>query len=189
VAAFPFDNNGTIIELPSVPASGSPSVPGVLVFGIGTQSNNGLGSATVFDLDEKGFVSTIFPGNGSAVFASHFNSGSNGIFFLDSVTTALPQCSGKLGSYYCPSAMANLSAVILATNGARTTVAFNVANVSRISSGTYATSNLAGPMPGFPTDTSAPGFDWGLPFYFGRSVYTAIEGTMTPAGPGPYVAF
>ena len=33
------------------------------------------------------------------------------------------------------------------------------------------------------------GFDWGLPFYFGRSVYTAIENQNTSAGMGPYFAF
>jgi hypothetical protein len=43
-------------------------------------------------------------------------------------------------------------------------------------------------MPGFPSQ-SVPGFDWGLPFFFGRTVYTAIEGQSTPAGVGPYFAF
>jgi hypothetical protein len=33
------------------------------------------------------------------------------------------------------------------------------------------------------------GFDFGLPFFFGRSVFTAIEGASTPGGTGPYVAF
>jgi hypothetical protein len=39
--------------------------------------------------------------------------------------------------------------------------------------------------------TSAVGgaFDWGLPFYFGRNVFTAIEGQSTSAGAGPFVAF
>ena len=32
-------------------------------------------------------------------------------------------------------------------------------------------------------------FDWGLPFYFGRTVYTAIENAATAVGTGPYVAF
>jgi hypothetical protein len=32
-------------------------------------------------------------------------------------------------------------------------------------------------------------FDWGLPFHFGRNVFTAIDGQETPAGQGPFVAF
>jgi hypothetical protein len=35
------------------------------------------------------------------------------------------------------------------------------------------------------------GFDWGMPFFFGRNVYTAIEGVTPPAGvpKGPFVAY
>jgi hypothetical protein len=32
-------------------------------------------------------------------------------------------------------------------------------------------------------------FGWGLPFFFGRTVFLAIEGQPTPAGAGPYYAF
>src|SRR5947208_3031897 len=47
VAAFSTDNNGTLLQLPSVSGSTS-SANGSLIFGIGTQSNNGLGIAEVF---------------------------------------------------------------------------------------------------------------------------------------------
>jgi hypothetical protein len=32
-------------------------------------------------------------------------------------------------------------------------------------------------------------FDWGLPFFFGRTVFVAISGSATPQGPGPFWAF
>ena len=32
-------------------------------------------------------------------------------------------------------------------------------------------------------------FAWGLSFFYGRNVYTAIETKSTPGGMGPYVAF
>jgi len=41
--------------------------------------------------------------------------------------------------------------------------------------------NLGGP--------SAGNFDWGLPFFFGRNVFTAIETRNTPAGTGPFWAY
>jgi hypothetical protein len=31
-------------------------------------------------------------------------------------------------------------------------------------------------------------FDWGLPFYYGRTVYAAVE-NATAVGTGPYLAF
>jgi Protein of unknown function (DUF3443) len=33
------------------------------------------------------------------------------------------------------------------------------------------------------------GFDLGLPFFYGRSVYTAFEQRSTSSGAGPYFAF
>ncbi|MGH9359176.1 MAG: DUF3443 family protein, partial [Terriglobia bacterium] len=51
---FPQDNNGVLISLPSIPAGGAPTVSGSLIFGIGTQSDNALGSASVYTTDGNG---------------------------------------------------------------------------------------------------------------------------------------
>jgi hypothetical protein len=190
VAAFPVDNNGVIIQLDGIPAGGAPSVSGLLVFGIGTQTNNELGGATVFPLDTVGvYVGTAFPIGGTQ-YTSYLDSGSNGLFFLNSTTTHLPMCTGNLKDFYCPSSTTSLSATVLGADGSSANVNFSVANASRLAARNYAFSNLAGPMPGFPSGAGIPGFDWGLPFFFGRRVYTGIEGKSTPDGiVGPYFAF
>jgi hypothetical protein len=189
VAMFPVNNNGVILQLPCLPSGGVPSVPGVMVFGIGTQANNDLGSAKALPLDGYGFVTTAFPEGGPS-YTSFLDSGSNALFFLNSATSGLKLCTAKgLTDFYCPSSTINLTATISAADDS-SPIVFSVANTQVLArSPNYAFSDIAGPMPGFPTDTSIPGFDWGLPFYFGRSVYTAIEGQPTPAGPGPYFAF
>jgi Protein of unknown function (DUF3443) len=35
----------------------------------------------------------------------------------------------------------------------------------------------------------AQSFDFGLPFFYGRNVFTAIEGKNTSGGMGPYYAY
>lgn len=189
VAMFPVDNNGVILQLPCIPSGGARSAQGVMVFGIGTQANNDLGTAKAMPLDASGFVTTAFPEAGPP-YTSFLDSGSNALFFLNSVTSGINLCTSKgLTDFYCPGSTLNLTATISST-GEGSPIVFSVANTQVLArSPNYAFNDIAGPMPGFPTDTSIPAFDWGLPFYFGRSVYTAIEDQPTPAGPGPYFAF
>ena len=86
VALLPQDNNGVIVQLPSVPVGGSPSVNGSLVLGIGTQSNNMPSGVTAYTVDPFGEFSTTF--NGTS-YLGFIDSGSNGLFFP---TTLLPNC-------------------------------------------------------------------------------------------------
>jgi hypothetical protein len=181
VVLFATDNNGVIIELPAL-SGAAVSVSGNLVFGIGTESNNGLGNATIYGVDPAtGNFTTVFNGQ-SFTDASFIDSGSNAIYFLDSTTTGLPVCTDAT-FWYCPSSLQTLSASNQGANGTSGTVTFTVANADTLladpSDG--AANGLAGPFPGF--------VDWGLPFFFGRNIYTAIDGQTTPVGSGPYWAY
>jgi hypothetical protein len=62
VSVFASDNNGVMIQLPSVATGGTASLTGALVFGIGTQSDNALGSAKVYTTDGAGNFTTVFNG-------------------------------------------------------------------------------------------------------------------------------
>jgi hypothetical protein len=65
-------------------------------------------------------------------------------------------------------------------------VSFSVANADDLVNGNtsgVAFNNLAAPE----SDTDS--FDFGLPFFLGRNVYTAIADQSTPGGNGPYIAF
>ena len=182
VSLFAVNNNGVIIQLPSVPAAGAARAGGALVFGIGTQANNALGGATVIGLDPaSGNFTTRYGGNSYS--ASFIDSGSNGLFFSDSI--AVCASASAAPGFYCPASTINASAVIEGANGASATIPFSVANAAALltdNPGFTAFGNLGAPF-------IANSFDRGLPFFYGRKVYTAIEGASTPAGPGPYVAF
>ena len=139
-------------------------------------------------LDASGFVTTTYPVNGSS-YSSYIDSGSNALFFLNASTTSIKQCSGVLRDFYCPNSTMSLTAKLAGTGVTSVTVSYAVGNVSSFKASYFAFDNLAGPMPGYPTDSSIPAFDWGLPFFFGRNVATSIEDQSTPAGSGPYFAF
>jgi hypothetical protein len=179
VAEFTTDNNGTIIRLPALQPGGQASATGELVFGIGTQQNNGLpSSANIIPLDSNGFFATAYKGStfGNGV----IDSGSNTTIFRD---TAIPfDAWGR----YTPSTTLSLSAVLKPTGSAATsaTVPFQVANTASLLSGTYAAlDNIA-------SYTSVSSyFIWGLPFFFGRSLYTALNGSQAGSQSGPFVAF
>ena len=180
VALLPTDNNGVIIALPAVAAGGQASLTGTLIFGIGTQSNNGLGSASVYTLDTDNNLKTTY--KGTVMTGSFVDSGSNGLFFDDATIATCPS-SNPNELWYCPAATLALTAIITGLNGMQSpTIPFSVGNEQAMTLSVLPT--LAGTNDG--TDTS---FDWGLPFFFGRRVYTAIEQMGAPGGTAPYVAF
>lgn len=182
VALFAADNNGVVIDLPAVPPAGALTVAGTLTFGIGTQANNALGNATVLTLNaQTGNLVTVL--NGQTLANSFIDSGSSALFFG---RTAFALCSGVALGLYCPPATQTQNASNRGANGSATTVTFDVANANALftANPTFnAFNNLAAPNP------DASSFGWGLPFFYGRRVYTAFEGRATPGGTGPYVAY
>jgi hypothetical protein len=178
VGLLPQDNNGVIVQLPSVPSGGSPSVNGTLVLGIGTQSNNVPSGVTAYAADQLGEFTTTF--NGTA-YSSFIDSGSNGLFF-PSPGNQLPDCSDYPG-WFCPSSTVSLSATNTGTSGSPSgVVSFQIGNFdSLINSSNNLFDDIGGSTPGE--------FDWGLPFFFGRNVYVGLEGMGASLGTGPYWAY
>lgn len=184
VSMFSTDNNGIVIDLPAVSANGAPSATGTLIFGIGTESNNALGNAQVLPMSPTMLsFSTTYSGQ---TYTSFIDSGSNAVSFLDSNLTNISACtSTSFEGLYCPSSSATLAAVNVGVNGATSSVSFSVANAETLlSSGAdFAFSDLAG------TSVNGEYIDWGLPFFFGRKTFFAIEEAQAPGGSTPYVAY
>ncbi|HEX9473631.1 MAG TPA: DUF3443 domain-containing protein [Steroidobacteraceae bacterium] len=176
---FATNNNGVAVEMPTISSAGQLSARGSLILGIGTQTNNQLGGAAVLTLGTSGEFTTTY--NGTPLTFSFIDSGSNAYFFNDS---ALTPCVKNVG-FYCP-ARTTLAAVNTGKNGVVSDVAFDVADADALTANNptfSALPNVAG------TNSLASSFDWGLPFFYGRRVYVAIEGQSTSAGLGPFVAY
>ena len=180
------DNNGSLITLPALPVAGADTASGVLVFGIGTRANNGLGSATVHLLDALGNMQTTYKGTDYS--ASYVDSGTGDLEIPDDSIPACARSSSAYG-YSCPATTLDLQATVQGSNtNVISTVNFTAANAAQLFN-----NNPSYAAFGDLADTQPPegdSFAWGLPFFFGRTVYNSIEGqTVAGQGSSAFLAF
>ena len=183
VSHLPADNNGVILQLPSVPLGGTTSVNGSLILGVGTQSNNTPSGVTMYPASSSGEFTTVF--NSNTYSQSFIDIGSNGLFFDASSISTLPTCtSGVSTGWFCPSSTQSLSATNKGYAGSPSgAVSFQIGNASSLfNSANNVFIELCAPSP-------CTSFDWGLPFFLGRRVYVGIEGKTSSLGTGPYWAY
>jgi Protein of unknown function (DUF3443) len=187
VVLFATDNNGAILSLNAVPAAGQATASGTLTFGIGTQSNNGLGSAFVLMINNIGNFTTIY--KSQTLNGSFIDSGSNGLYFPDSSITVCPSTASNphANDFFCPPSTLSETATLQGQDNATNVVGFQVFNLNSFSPSVYATPALAGPAA--TNATLGAYFDWGLPFFYGKSVFTAIEGKPVGTLTGPFYAY
>lgn len=211
------DDNGVIIELPSVAdPGGAATATGSLVFGIDTEGNNGLGSATVLTADNYGDIAMTVSGpNGSNDLPYSFlDTGSNAFYFDAANTTTtggstIPDCpssggSGSSGgfssSWLCPTSEQTIDLTASGQNGVSASASIHIYNANTLfdeNNGTYTAFADLGADTGSQasfcnTNYSVNGdcyFDLGLPFFFGRNIYIAINGASTSGGQGPFFAY
>jgi hypothetical protein len=179
VYEFSTDNNGVIIELPVVPAGGSATVSGALVFGIDTQQNNVFQNATPLYADENGDVTALY--KSASLADSLFDTGSNANFVPD---TTIPTCSDN--PFLCPSSTLTTTVTMEDPTGTVSALTLNIANADTLFNGNptfTAFSNLGSQN----SDTTA--LVWGLPFFYGRNVYVAFDGRTNTVGTGPFYAY
>jgi hypothetical protein len=176
IVMFARDNNGSILQFPGV-SGASAKLDGLLIFGIGTSTNNQVGDAKIFTLDAGGTFTTNLMSTGQSLPASTINSGLNAFFFPDST---LPGCATS-GSFFCPPGPTSITSVQVGKNQAQSTINFSVDNADFLFinyPGDAAFSSLGGPngTGNCSAGVGACRFEWGLPFFYGRRVFTAIDG-------------
>ncbi|AXI01514.1 DUF3443 family protein [Aquirhabdus parva] len=193
ITLFANDNNGSAITLPAVPVQGAVSVTGSLIFGIGTQNNNGLGNATVLQVNPGDFTFRADYNNATYV-DSYMDSGTN-LYVIPNVNNTIPTCSDsdkKAKNLFCPTTSLDRSATIFGQNNLSKVVPFSVGNASSLfaQNPSFAVFNNIATASSKSTSLETSSFVFGLPFFLGKTVFTAIEGKTTPSStPTPYVAF
>lgn len=186
VVLFPVDNNGTVVALPALPDLGAGLVKGRLVFGIGTQANNQIPPAAKMIFVDANPVSASYlyftTATGAARYVdSYIDSGSNAFFFDDlTLAKGCQSSTASASGWYCPTSVARRSATLTDTFGTVAQVDYAVASADLLfGTPSVAFADLAGAA-----GQGVSTFVWGLPFFYGRSVFTSIWGqTLSPNGP------
>lgn len=177
IVLLPADNNGSVYELPSLASGQASAATGAVIFGIGTESNNALGKATVYTMSGLAFTTKF---SGQSMTNSFIDSGSNAYFFPSTFNVCTDYTS-----FYCDSQ--TTSAVNIGANNAQGTVDFTIENADTLfASSDAAYQYLGGPNGDtYPCNGSNCSFDWGLSFFFDRSVFTSIDGQTVSGEPAP----
>jgi hypothetical protein len=185
VAMFAADNNGIIVDLPNlVNANGDASVTGELIFGIATQSDNQppVSGLSIMAADANGDFTATYNGNTTPLPAM-IDSGTDSFAFDD--PTIAVCAGGAFVGYYCP-AVSPQSVFAINTGagagGSASTVQFAIADPSSFVAGASAFLNLGG-------GGGSTRFTWGMPFFYGRKIYVAIDGRAAGSAIGPYYAY
>ena len=187
VIFFSSENNGVMLTLPAVGATGAASVTGgTLAFGIGTQTDNALGSANVYPLalwpsGTHAGAYTIESSYSGVAYPGFVDSGAPLVFFLDPNTIGVSACANTDTSFYCPSSNVSFTVSNQGYQGIAANATINIGNAQSLlgTSGFAAFSNLVA-ISG--TGASNDFVDLGLPFFFGRTVFVGVAGKALPTG-------
>ncbi len=185
VAMFTADNNGIVVDLPNlVNANGDATVTGELIFGIATQSDNALPltGLSIMAADANGDFTATYNGN-TVVLPAMIDSGMDSYAFDDQTIAVC--VSGAFVGYYCP-AVSPFAVFAVNTgaggNGAVNTVQFAIADPNSFVANASAFSELGG-------GRGSSRFTWGMPFFYGRKIYVAIDQRAAGGVTGPYYAY
>jgi hypothetical protein len=167
-----------------------------LILGIGTEPNNAppAGVTAIGTDDEANFVS-IF--QGQALTVSFLDTGSWDLSFPPPTSVNIPQCSTEGLTMYCPTSPVSLTTEITGANGgaAMINLGFTVMNGATAwdeSGSLLAFNDIADPGSGLSAFNSFLNsvFDFGLPIFYGKTIYFGMDGMTTTQslGQGPYDA-
>lgn len=179
VAYFSVDNNGVLLQFPAIPTSGQSSVTGTLTFGLNTQSNNRLTGFSILPTDTSTYFTATIAGQSYP--QSFIDSGS----VYNYIT--LPGLTVNTYGDYAPGSYAIYNAYLSSNTTSAASpnplpVEFGVLDSTLLDF----TANAAFNDIVDPGSTGSA--DFGMSFFFGKSIAFALSGSTLAQGAGPFYA-
>jgi hypothetical protein len=184
------DNNGVVLALPQIPATGAGVVIGELMFGINTRTTDPIARTTDnhlangaslvhlgvnFHTNEKSYLRVTTQYNGQTIYNSYLDTGTNGLFFSDRSIALCGPASATQSSWYCPGGLLPKAAVLSdgdVPGQNPVGVSFVVGDQTTLLPSITAFAGMAGAPA--TSATNAASFSWGLPFFYGKRVALSI---------------
>ncbi len=188
------DNNGYLLQLPFVGASGTSQEQGQLIFGIDTQPNNRSSQAShVIRIANDGYFTANLQMNGITLNGVRGMIDSGTDFWNLPAKLGAAVCADAWSPYLCPEAPETLNVSIPDVNGNPTNVvAISIANAqaSMTDSQAVAYTNIAMESSIAPGQADlASEVYLGMAFYYGRTVIEQIGTKSSNLGQGSLIAF
>jgi hypothetical protein len=181
VSAFPTDNNGYAVKFPGISAQGVESVTGHLIFGLGTRPNNQLPFVLNPIVPQATWGQFKVESNGNT-YTSAFDTGT---WQYNFPALGADVCTDN-ASMLCPASPLQVQVKLVDATGATVhTATLHVANYDDFPSTNNAFNDIATTVAG------SNDLMLGMPFFYGKTIYFAIENQYTPQYPwtGPWVAY
>jgi len=176
VGYFVQDNNGEIISIPNVPGNSSTNITGTITFGLDTENNNSVpGSVSSVLGDPTDFIGRFIAISQGVSYKSMYDSGTNHWYFYDS---SIPVCPSTV---YCLPNPVTWQSTVSSYNGSGSPITINASIATPTQA--YAL------MPFWGVQSSQGTGIYGLPFYYGKTVYLGFINSQTTMGSGPTWGF
>ena len=172
--------SGITFQFPAIGANGASNVTGYAIFGVGSNNENTFESGVnIYPISINGncrlFICMQTLLSGTSTHYGFLDTGSNFLYFDD---IQIPKDSS---SFYTPSSTITLSPNNLSISGVIATN-LNIANADNLlSNNNSAFDNIGANLSSY--------LDYGLPFFYGKTVYICFDGMTCNGTPGPYWAF
>jgi hypothetical protein len=179
------DNNGVVVSFPALPAGADVSASGTLFLGIGTHANNRVKKGThvlhsTYDGEFKALIE-------DQIYMARLDTGTPSWNMPSGLD--VPGCRGVEASnhYLCPDSSVTFAATVQGIDHVGgTSFSFQIGNAEQqYTLGHFAADDYGQSWGGLLSSNML----FGMPFFYGKTVYFGIAGRSTPVGRGPFEAF